>query len=145
MESVDFDDVDNPYFAAWMEAWSRRVVIAKALAAVRRELAASRERMRSDNLHKPVLPTPDWTLPSGVGKDGLEMALLAMDVFPRAALVLTLLEGMAVADAAVLLDGSPGEVRKALAIGAQQLTASLARRYVGNCPPPGALAPLGAY
>jgi len=127
IESVDFEDEDNPSFSAWMDAWSRRVVIAKALAAIRRELAVSHERMKSARVGKTVLPGRDWVLGPSVGKAGIEKALLALDVFPRAALVLTVLEGMAVADAAVLLDGDTEEVLKARAIGLRELTVNLAR------------------
>ena len=35
----------NPFFFGWMLAWSRKVVIAKALAAVRRQLADSARRI----------------------------------------------------------------------------------------------------
>jgi DNA-directed RNA polymerase specialized sigma24 family protein len=57
----------------------------------------------------------------------LERALLAIDVFPRAALLLSIFEGVPVADAAILLDAEPQLVRKAQAIGLMELTSRLAR------------------
>src|SRR5437899_4040760 len=41
VETVAEFDTDRPFFAAWMEAWARRVLIAKALTGIREELAAS--------------------------------------------------------------------------------------------------------
>ena len=111
-----------------MLAWSRRLVIAKALAAIRDELApvgapdgieapdkAARFRRRTGLSH------------SDTTKIQLERALLAIDVFPRCALLLSVFERMSVEDAALLLDADLDLVRKAQMIGLQELTRNLAR------------------
>ena len=116
----------NPYFSTWMRAWSRRVVISKALAGIQGELAASARRVKLEPDHHAALPGRDWSLDPGTTKADLEKALLAIDVFPRAAVVLSRFEGVAIPDAAVLLDADPGLVGKALAIGSQELTRNLA-------------------
>jgi DNA-directed RNA polymerase specialized sigma24 family protein len=74
----------------------------------------------------PVL-APEWTLHPDTAKTDLERALLSIDVFPRAALLLSVFEEMAIPDAAVLLDANPELVKKAQAIGLRQLTSNLAR------------------
>ena len=40
-QALDQADEANPLFSKWMQAWSRRNVIASALAAVREDLARS--------------------------------------------------------------------------------------------------------
>jgi len=110
-----------------MLAWSRRLVIAKALAAIRNELSASTRRTASIRPEKPALPPPTWALDSDTTKVELERALLAIDVFPRCALLLSVFDGVPVKDAAILLDSDPDLVRKGQAIGLQELTRNLAR------------------
>jgi hypothetical protein len=103
VDALDFQDESNPFFSTWMLAWSRRVFIAKALAAIRDELDRD------------------------MAKVGLESALLAIDVFPRCALLLSVFEGMPLEDVAILLDGEMDLVRKAQMIGLRDLTRNLAR------------------
>jgi DNA-directed RNA polymerase specialized sigma24 family protein len=109
-----------------MSAWSRRVVIAKALAAIRDQLAASARRTKSARPPKPALPDREWALDPGTSRACLERALLAIDVFPRAAVVLSFFEGVLLQDAAVLLDTEPEFVKKAQSIGIAELTSRLA-------------------
>lgn len=124
-DAAAWDDQAHPFFANWMRAWSRRIVIAKALAAIRDELAASARRTTVAREHSPVLPH-GWSLGSDMTKAGIEQALLAIDVFPRAAVLLLIFEGIRLADAATLLDADARLVRKAQAIGLRELTANLA-------------------
>src|SRR6266481_1128402 len=76
----------NPYFSTWMVAWSRRLVIARALIAVREDLAASARRtaLRREG---PALPPRPWGLDRRTPKSDVERALLSMDLFPRAAVL----------------------------------------------------------
>ena len=60
-------------------------------------------------------------------KEQLERAMLGIDVLPRAALLLSIFEGVSVEDAAVLLDVPPELVVKARTLGLADLTARLAR------------------
>jgi len=125
-EAVSASATANPYFKDWMSAWSRRVVIAKALTAVRDELAASARRTENARISQPTLPARDWTLRPDTTKSELEDALLAIDSFPRAALVLSIFEGVAIKDSAVLLDATPELVKKGRALALQALTSHLA-------------------
>jgi hypothetical protein len=124
---LDFEGGANSFFSTWMLGWSRRMVIAKALAAVRDELAASARRTASKRAEKADLPPRNWVLDRDTTKIQLERALLAMDVFPRCALLLSVFEGMSLEDAAILLDADRDLVWKARMIGLQELTRNLAR------------------
>lgn len=114
-------------FSNWMRAWSRRNVIARALAAVREDLARSARRTAAQHLEKGALPHESWALAQETTKRDLEQALLPIDVFPRAAVLLLLFERVPLKDVAILLDSEPELVRKALAAGARELTINLAR------------------
>jgi hypothetical protein len=126
-EDVPPQDGASLTFSTWMMTWSRRVVISKALAAIRHELTASARRTKSKRLRRPALPGRDWELDRNTTRVELEKSLLAIDVFPRAALLLSIFERVPVADAAVLLDAEPELIRKAQAMGLMELTNRLAR------------------
>jgi hypothetical protein len=67
-----------------------------------------------------------WTLSQNANAADLDRALLAIDLFPRCALLLSVFERVPVADAAVLLDSTPALVESARNIGLRELTANLA-------------------
>jgi DNA-directed RNA polymerase specialized sigma24 family protein len=125
-EARNSQDGTGPFFSAWMLAWSRRVVIAKALAAIRGELNLSARRMESERARKSALPPRGWVAGQEATKVQLERALLAIEVFPRCAVVLSIFEGMPLEDAAILLDADQDLVRKARRIGLHELTRNLA-------------------
>jgi len=127
IEALDFQDDANQFFSTWMLAWSRRVFIAKALAGIRDELARSARRTASKRAERVALPPRNWSLNRDTTKVQLESALLAIDVFPRCALLLSVFEGMSLDDVAILLDGERDLVRKAQMIGLRELTRNLAR------------------
>jgi len=127
LEALDVRDGVDSFFSTWMLAWSRRVVIAKALAAIRGELAASARRTAFRRGEKASLPPQNWALSRDTNKAQIERALLAIDMFPRCAILLTLFEGVSLEDAAILLDGDRDLVRKAQSIGLRDLTFNLAR------------------
>jgi DNA-directed RNA polymerase specialized sigma24 family protein len=108
-------------------AWLRRVVIANALAGIREELVASARRTALQSTEKIALPSRNWILDSNTTRVQIERALLAIDVFPRCAILLTLFEGISVGDAALLLDCHLDLVRKAQIIGLREMTRNLAR------------------
>jgi DNA-directed RNA polymerase specialized sigma24 family protein len=116
----------NPFFATWIRAWSRKIVIAKAVSAIRDELRASVHRTGRARVPGPA-PLQKWSLPASTTKTQIEQALLAVDLFPRAAVLLSIFEGMSIADAATILDADVTLVRKAQAIGLRELTNNLAR------------------
>ena len=75
-----------------------------------------------------ALPPGSWSLAANTTKLRLEDALLAIDVFPRCALLLMVFERVWLEDAATLLNSDPDLVRKAKSIGLRALTHNLARK-----------------
>jgi hypothetical protein len=128
LEAIDCGDGTSSFFSSWMLAWSQRLVVAKALAGIRDELAASARRTASVRREKFALASRNRFFdPDADGTKGeIERALLAIDVFPRCALLLTVFERMSPEDAAMLLDVDRDLVRKARIIGLQELTRTLA-------------------
>lgn len=124
VDAVESHKSDDAFFSGWMRAWSRKVVIAKALAAVRDELALSARRLRTK---REVRNAARWdkALKSATNKAELESALLAIDLFPRCAVLLSIFEGLSLDDATVLLDGDRELVQKAQITGLQELTRNL--------------------
>jgi DNA-directed RNA polymerase specialized sigma24 family protein len=118
-------DYASPFFTEWMRGWQRRLVIGRALTAIHDELADSARRTQLPRVHGSGAPR-NWSLSPDTTKADLEQALLAIDLFPRAALLLLVFEGIRIADAAILLDTEPKLIRKAQAIGLRELTANLA-------------------
>lgn len=110
-----------------MDMWPMRTFIAQALAPVREDLAASARRTVWRRAEKAKMPPRSWTLDVETTRSDLERALLPIDVFPRAAVLLLLFERVPLNDAAILLDAEPDLVRTALAVGALELTVNLAR------------------
>ena len=123
--AVSGDDA-SPFFAEWMRGWQRRLVIGRALTAIHDELADSARRTQLARASGSAAPQRNWSLSPDTTKADLEQALLAIDLFPRAALLLLVFEGIRMADAATLLDADPALIRKAQAIGLRELTANLA-------------------
>jgi DNA-directed RNA polymerase specialized sigma24 family protein len=103
------------------------VVIARALAAIRDKLAASARRTEDHCPNDRSSPCRDWALDRTTSKTQIEHALLAIDVFPRAALLLSIFEGVPIEETAALLGASAKLVAKALAIGLRELTSNLAK------------------
>jgi len=124
-DAVTSQDYANSFFADWMRGWRRRLVIAKALAAIHDELADSARRTEIASTANSRMPR-NWSLSPDTTKADLEGALLAIDLFPRATLLLLVFEGLRVADAAALLNADPDLLKKAQAIGLRELTANLA-------------------
>jgi DNA-directed RNA polymerase specialized sigma24 family protein len=126
VDTLTAQDRANAYFSEWLVNWSRRVIIAKALAAIREDLAASARRTEAPGVGRELMPPAEWSLHPGTTKAEIERALLAIDVFPRAVLLLLIFEKVPLSDATVLLDASADLVRKALARGLRELTRNLA-------------------
>jgi hypothetical protein len=127
IDAAGFQEGASPFFSTWMLAWSRRVAIGKALAAIRDELAESLRRTVSKRFKKMALPPRTWALDGETTKMELERALLAIDLFPRCALLLLVFERVRLEDAAILLNADRDVVRRAQTIGSRELTRNLAR------------------
>lgn len=117
---------ENPFFADWKRNWARRLVIARALSTIHDELAESARRTELAHFRRSEVPR-NWSLSPDVTRGDLEQALLAIDWFPRAAVVLLVLEGVRTADAVPLLDARPSLLKKAQAIGLSELAGNLAK------------------
>ena len=124
-DSLDAGEAANPFFEGWMAQWSRRLVIARALGTVQAKLAESAGRTGSRSFK---CPRRIGTVDSGISRRELERALLAIDIFPRCALLLTVFEKEALDDTAVLLGVSKDLVQKAKAIGLVELSRNLASK-----------------
>jgi hypothetical protein len=127
LETIDSHDGEESFFSSWMAAWSRKVVIARALAGIRDDIVVSARRTASRREQKIVLPRRDWILDPNTTLDKIESAVLGIDAFPRCALLLTLFEKVSVDATAVLLDEDRDLVRKGQVVGLQELTRNLAR------------------
>jgi hypothetical protein len=139
-DAAGSEDYENPFFSGWMHGWRRRLVVAKALTAVHDDLAASARRTK---IGRRSWRTPrNWSLSPGTTKADLERALLAIDLFPRAALLLLVFEGVRIADAITLLDADAKLLKKAEAIGLRELTANLAAMNTAAVSGPDASRPL---
>ena len=117
----------NPSSAERVPGLWKSLVIVKALAAIPDELAASIRRANSNEPHESEPLPQDWVLPRDTSKAELERALLAIDIFPRCAVLLSVFEQMSVDDAAILLGADRELVFKARMTGLWELTGNLAR------------------
>ena len=124
IEVLDSPGGEQSFFSTWMLSWSRKVVIAKALNLIRDELAASARRTASASGGNQA--PANWSLDPNTNKYQLERALLAIDVFPRCALVLSVFEGAPLADVAILLGVDEDLARRGQAAGLLELTNNLA-------------------
>jgi DNA-directed RNA polymerase specialized sigma24 family protein len=85
-----------------------------------------RARTELAQVQDSATPPRNWSFNPRTTKADLERVMLAIDVFPRAALLLLVFEGLQMADAATLLEADPSLIRKAQAIGLRELIANLA-------------------
>jgi DNA-directed RNA polymerase specialized sigma24 family protein len=125
------EDHASPFFSEWMRSWQRRLVIGRAMTAIHDKLADSARRTQlarfNGSARGSAAPPRNWSLSPDTTKAELEKALLSIDLFPRAVLLLLVFEGLRMADAATLLDADPALIRTAQAIGLRELTANLAK------------------
>ena len=111
-KALDFEDHANPAMTDFMASWSRKLVIGASLETVRPQLRESAWRtLRAEDPDPATLtglkPVGQMTAPE------LERALLAIDLFPRCALLLTVFEKLSLDDASLLLNADKALVRKA--------------------------------
>ena len=114
-------------FHGGMTGSARVLVMAEALMAIGREIAASASRTESSPAEPPQALPSAWSLDPDTTVTELEQALLAIDVFPRCALLLTVYEGLSQDVAAILMDTDPELVCKAQLLGLWELTRNLAK------------------
>lgn len=114
-----------------------RLVATPAIAIIKAQLAESArrtERALATDWKRDIGPlAADWSRRSALTKAALQQALLAIDLFPRCALLLVVFEGLSIEDAALLLEENEGLVRGTLGLALLQLTQNLIRRHGWSC------------
>ncbi len=135
VEALGRKDLASPFFENWMVAWRRKLFIAEALAAVNSLMSASvlRTKARHSEYLREMqsLPPLDWSLDTDEDKLELERALLAIDVFPRSALLLMVFEKLSLDDVAILLNVDKQLVAAAKTIGLTELSRRMERKRPG--------------
>jgi len=128
-EALDARDPTGQFFEQRMSAWRRKLVIARALGNVRLPLMASAcwVRLRVQNpTYGDQLPSPTWSAGHEVSRAQLEDALLAIDIFPRCALLLRIFEKIPTEEAALLLNADKELVASATATALNELAWNIA-------------------
>jgi hypothetical protein len=125
IEDLETFDAINPFFEGWMVAWSRKIFIAKVLGSVKPESNPAQLRDRLRRLQRETRGGLR-RIEGAAGKADLERAVLAIDPFPRCALLLYVFERLAVEDVATLLNSDRESVQTAASIGLTELARNLA-------------------
>ena len=104
----------------------RRTLIAEALATVRDALTLSASQLEKQPKHEVCETSIAWAVDPHTSRVQVERAFLALDTFPRCALLLTVFEGLKIAEAGALLQADSRLVKDGLAIGLREFTRNLA-------------------
>ncbi len=109
---------------------ARRLVAAAAVSAIRPQLRESAALIagRTEEAERWLGPAPRMSTGRPPTRADVEQALLAIDGFPRVALLLTIFEGFSIADAGRILEANDRIVRDAQVIGLLALTRQLSRQ-----------------
>ena len=123
--ALDFDEEDaNPVFGGFMNQWARKLIVVEALGTIEKELRASKQRVARIAASE-VSGDAKWKRRADIDREEFEQAVLSIDAFPRCAMLLTIFEGMSIADASVLLHAPESLTGAAQRIGVVQLTRNL--------------------
>ena len=122
--ALELEETENGAFGQFMHSWARKLIIVEALETIRKDLQTSKER---------VARTPEdettggakWKRRAYISREEFEEAVIAIDPFPRCAMLLTIFEGMSVQAASALLNADKKLTRKAQRIGIVELTRHL--------------------
>jgi DNA-directed RNA polymerase specialized sigma24 family protein len=126
-DALDSEDYANPATADFMVAWSRKLVIAAALETIRPQLQESARRTaRSDDPDPAMLGALKPTGSRQMTTPEFERAVLAIDPFPRCALLLTVFEKLSLEGTALLLNADKELVLKAQRQGLLELAGAVA-------------------
>jgi hypothetical protein len=105
-------------------ATARELIIDEALGTIRTDLRASKQRVA--RVADEGLANPRWKPRAYIGREEFQEAVIAIDAFPRCAMLLTIFEGKSIEEASVLLHEEERLTRKAQRMGIVQLTSNLA-------------------
>lgn len=111
--ALDFEDEDP-----------RQMIIGEALGTIRTDLRASKQRVA--RAADEGLANARWKRRAYIGREEFEEAVVAIDAFPRCAMLLTIFEGKSIEEASLLLREDERLTRKAQRMGIVQLTSNLA-------------------
>ena len=127
--ALDFKD-GNRTFHGFMVSWARKLVIAEVLAAIDSELRESALRLQASDPAEPAsLPSPGWVRVEHarpITTQEFERAVLALDVFPRCAVLLTVFERLSIQESTLLLNADRELVTRAQHRGLIELTRNIA-------------------
>jgi len=127
IRALDFKEGANATFRGFIASWARKLVIAEALAAIDSELRESALRLQTpDAAEPPALPPPGWISRQSITRPEVEQALLAVDVFPRCAVLLTFFERLSLEESTLLLNVGRELVTRAQRQGLIDLTRNIA-------------------
>lgn len=127
---LDSEGVVNQFSPEWTLLWARRLVAAASVALISRDLSESACRAAESAGTNPTMLTGHLrdmcTCRPAPTTAELEKALLGVDVFPRCAVLLTVLEGLSIEDAVLLLNADEALVRGARTLGLVELVRRIA-------------------
>jgi DNA-directed RNA polymerase specialized sigma24 family protein len=124
-KAIDYDDEENPVFGGFMNAWARKLIIVEALGTMEKELRVSKQRVARTAADE-AAGDANWKRRAHIAREEFEEAVVAIDAFPRCAMLLTIFEGMSIEGAASLLNTDESSTAAAQRIGIVQLTRNLA-------------------
>ena len=127
VEAINLQNGPEAPFASGLHSSLRKQFIANALARIRGALSMSATRWAAEKNKKEELPPPSWILKPDTTAAQIKHVLLAMDIFPRCALLLTVFEGLTLDEASTLMIGDPQLVLDARIAALRALTLGLAR------------------
>jgi hypothetical protein len=104
----------------------RKTVVIAALDAMRCEIAESASQIASQQRDEAFIAVQGWFLDPNISKAQVEAALVAIEAFPRCALLLTVFEGLQPEDAAALLHSDRELISRGRMRGLRDLTRNLA-------------------
>ena len=133
---LELESIDNPFSPKWTLLRARRLVAAASVAAISPDLMDSTRRAAEAAEVDPIIlicsQAQMWACRSTPTRADLEKALLAIDAFPRCAVLLTVLEGLSIQDAVLLLNTDEELVRGARTLGLVELVRNIALSQSGH-------------
>ena len=127
MEVLDSENDGETFFSFQRLTRLRSTVIEKAVASVREEIAVSARQTAWLPLTEVCMPPSTWSLAPNTSRLEIERALLAIEIFPRCALLLIVFEGLSFEGASILLSSNEELTVKGQLVGLWDLTRYLAR------------------
>ena len=126
VHTLDNSQAGEPLCGNRMLAWFRRMFIAKALGSAPGPTSTAELGTRLGCLQHGERRCLPRSMQSPAGKPELARALLAIDLFPRRALVLRVFEKLAFEEIGILLKADRESVKTAVAVGLIELARNLA-------------------